>query len=179
MSSDLFFDLISIVAFNLRSIYANSDYIAYLISSLPSPSIFCFSEHWLHSYDLSCLRRLFPSFHSSIEVVKDHPYAFEPRLSRGSGGVAIMWHESLSSRISPVPVPRGERLVGIRLSSRPPVLLFSCYLPTRSGCTDLFKSVLDELDSCFTLYVGEILLFAGDFNADPGLHCRFLLSPGQ
>ena len=77
-----------------------------------------------------------------------------------------MWHESLSSRI---PVPRGERLVGIRLSSRPPVLLFSCYLPTRSGCTDLFKSVLDELDSCFTLYVGEILLFAGDFNADPGL----------
>ena len=59
--------------------------------------------------------------------------------------------------------PRNEKIVGIRLSSHPVVMLFSCYLPTRYGGTDPFKSVMDELDSCVTFYPGDVLLFASDF----------------
>ena len=60
-------------------------------------------------------------------------------------------------------------MVGIRFACDPLVVLFSCYLPTRSGCTDPFKNVMDLLDSCFSLYHNEVLLFSGDFNAAPGL----------
>ena len=49
------------------------------------------------------------------------------------------------------------------------MIIFSVYFPTRSGCTDHFKSVMDELDACLSLFPSETVIFAGDFNADPGL----------
>ena len=85
-------------------------------------------------------------------------------------GVAILWSPKLNDLISPITSPRNDRLLGIRIStfSRPTVV-FSVYLPCRSGGMDPFKSVMDELDSLFALFPDDIILFAGDFNANPGV----------
>ena len=41
------------------------------------------------------------------------------------------------------------------------------YLPTRSGCTDIFKEALDSLCVIVDMFSGRAF-FLGDFNADPG-----------
>lgn len=48
---------------------------------------------------------------------------------------------------------------------------FSVYLPSRSGCTDVFRESLDYLDSLINLYgIDNDIVVLGDFNADLGLH---------
>ena len=43
-------------------------------------------------------------------------------------------------------------MVGISLQAqRRPIRLLSVYLPTRTGCTDIFKESLDYLDSMINL----------------------------
>ena len=48
--------------------------------------------------------------------------------------------------------------------------IFSTYLPTRSGCTDIYKdTTLNHLNVIREKYSdNEILIFAGDMNADLG-----------
>ena len=123
----------------------------------------------VHFFDSSRIDYLFPIFQSAVEVVKDTYDSFERRLFWGCGGVAIMWHKSLNPLVSVIPFPLNEMIVGTRLSSSPVVSLFSCYLLTRSGGINPFKSVMHELDSCFNIYPSDVLLFAGDFNTDPEL----------
>jgi hypothetical protein len=93
-----------------------------------------------------------------------------PQFIRGHGGTAIMWHQSLDGAVVPLEVPKSDRLVGIRILAAPiDIVIFSVYLPCRSGCTENFRQVLDELDSAFLLYPQARIILAGDFNADPGL----------
>ena len=59
--------------------------------------------------------------------------------------------------------------MGITLDNKTSV--FSVYLPTRSGCTDNFKESLDTLQVIKEkLDPSGIVIFAGDLNADPGIH---------
>ena len=47
--------------------------------------------------------------------------------------------------------------------------IFSTYLPTRSGCTDIYKETLDHLNVIREKYSDNgILIFAGDMNGDLG-----------
>jgi hypothetical protein len=92
-----------------------------------------------------------------------------PRLLRGHGGCAIFWHDSLHHWVTPITSPKSDRIVGIRLSASPSDLVVFCvYLPSRLGCTEVFRQVLDELESSFLLYPNSRIVFAGDCNADPG-----------
>ncbi len=127
--------------------------------------MFCISEHWLYSYD-SILFKEFLAFDYSVQSVIDDP-VYVPKTIRGKGGVALMWSKSISSYVSSLTVPGSERITGIRIQNVPNDI-FPVYLPCRSGCTDHFKMVLDELDSAFDLYLDTIIIAAGDFNADLG-----------
>ena len=100
----------------------------------------------------------------------EEPHTYIPRFIRGRSRVAILWSLKLNDLVSPITSPRNDRSVGIRISTFPcPIVLFSVYLPCRSGGTDPFKSVMDELDSLFTLFPNDTILFACDFNANPGV----------
>ena len=62
-------------------------------------------------------------------------------------------------------------MVGISLQAQPrPICLLSVYLPTCTGCTDIFKESLDYLDSMINLlgYENDVFIL-GDMNADLGL----------
>ena len=160
--------LINLLSLNVRGLKANSDYVRLLLSDY-CPVILCICEHWLHSFESSLVPDLIGDYQFVIATVEE-PHAYIPRFIRGRSGVAILWSPELNDLIFPITSPRNDRLLGIRIStfSRPTVV-FSVYLPCRSGGTDPFKYVMDELDSLFTLFPDDIILFAGDFNANPGV----------
>ena len=136
------------------------------------PLIGCINEHWLHSFDQNFLASIHSDYHfvsSSVPNTETSSYMFSSTI-RGHGGVASLWHKSFDNFVVPIRSPRSDRLIGVRIRCQPvDLVIFSVYLPTRSGCTSLFTEVMDLLDSCFTLVPDAVIIFAGDFNADPGL----------
>ena len=161
--------IVNLLSFNVRGFKSNVDYIKRLISIYNNshPLVLCISEHWLYSYD-SVLLKEFTGFKYVLNSVKDDPL-YLPKSIRGKGGVALLWSDALSDHVSHFSFPSDDRIVGIRICCSPcDIILFSVYLPCRSGCTDNFKLVLDQLDSTFDLFPNVIILFAGDFNADLG-----------
>ena len=135
------------------------------------PLIGCINEHWLHSFDQNFLASIHSDYFvsSSVPNTETSSYMFSSTI-RGHGGVAILWHKSFDNFVVPIRSPRSDRLIGVRIRCQPvDLVIFSVYLPTRSGCTSLFTEVMDLLDSCFTLVPDAVIIFAGDFNADPGL----------
>ena len=166
--SNVFLHL-DLICFNLRGILPNRAYLHHLCSNYKA--IICLSEHWLHSFQSNIISNIHPDYLYDIECVpdcEDRNFCF-PRNLRGHGGVAILWHRSLNHVVKPVHFPRSERILGIRLLCFPiDLIIFSIYLPTRSGSTEPFQAELDVLDSAFIRYPECALLFSGDFNADIG-----------
>ncbi len=159
----------SLITFNARGIKSSCDYVNQILRDFSPYVICCINEHWLHTYDNHFLDNLFTNFKSTFECASEPRDSAIPRSVKGKGGVAILWHSALNHLVVPVSSPRSDRVVGVRICSTPAAVVFSVYLPTRSGCTDKFKSVMDELDVCISLYSSDVILFAGDFNADPGV----------
>ena len=93
-----------------------------------------------------------------------------PRLIRDHGGVALGWRSVLDTFVSPIPFVSSSRIIGIQLSLPQYTLyVISVYLPSRSGCTDVFKESLDQLDAILMLLPpGAEIVIMGDLNADLG-----------
>ena len=85
---------------------------------------------------------------------------------RGHGGVAICIHNKYEHLIEPIP-DGGNRIVGIRLNTTPPILILCVYLPCRGNSnTDLFQETLDELSEIIEKYKNKAnILLGGDMNA--------------
>lgn len=154
---------------NTRGIKTNKDYTTKLLHDL---EILALSEHWLHSFDLHTLGSIHKDFNyfASSPPPKEDTLACTPRLIRGSGGVALLWHRSLDNVIKKLPDLSNDRCVTIQLQSSPrPTCILSTYLPCRSGCTDAFKEALDYIDSIVMhLSFDNNVVILGDLNADPG-----------
>ena len=134
--------------------------------------ILAISEHWLHSYELHLLGLI----HTNFNYLASSPHPQEdsltctPRLIRGSGGVAVLWRKSLHNQVKKLTDFSNDRCVCIQLQSSPrPLVIISTYLPSRSGCTDLFKEALDYIDSTIMHFAFDNnVMVLGDLNADPG-----------
>ena len=121
-------------------------------------------------YDIDFLASINPRIHYVASSITESE-CYTPRLIiRGRSGFAILWHSSLDPLVSPVVQPKSDRMVGIKLCSSPhDIIIFSVYLPCRTGCADVFRQTLDTLQSTFLLFPTSIVIFTGDLNADPGL----------
>ena len=86
--------------------------------------------------------------------------------------MALGWHSRLYHLVSPTPIISTHQFIGIEIkTSRTPIQIFSVYLPSRSGCTDMFREALDNFNATMnslTSISNTVVL--GDFNADPGCH---------
>ena len=95
----------------------------------------------------------------------DHEFLV-PRNHRGHGGVAILWRKTLSD-VHKLSEFASHHHIGISVCNH--LKIFSTYLPTRSGCTDIYKETLDHLNVIREKYSDNgILIFAGDMNGDLG-----------
>ena len=95
----------------------------------------------------------------------DHEFLV-PHNRRGHGGVAILWWKILSD-VHKLTEFASHHHIGISVCNH--LKIFSTYLPTRSGCTDIYKEALDHLNVIREKYSDNgILIFAGEMNADIG-----------
>lgn len=77
-----------------------------------------------------------------------------------------MWPKCMDPMMSS---PRSDRIVDIRIKAKPiNFIIFSVYLPARSGSTEGFRDLLDLVDAAILHYCGEMVVIAGDLNADLG-----------
>uniref|UniRef100_A0A1X7VXM4 Endonuclease/exonuclease/phosphatase domain-containing protein n=1 Tax=Amphimedon queenslandica TaxID=400682 RepID=A0A1X7VXM4_AMPQE len=145
-STDIDFN-INFICFNMRGFKSNFNDLYYLCNS--SPSIILLSEHWLYNHESSKLNSVHPDYlvYSTSTPMKESWSYMLPRNIRGHGGVAILWHKSYEF-VSTLKHPKTERIIGIRVNTGLwSAVVFSLYLPTRSGCTTDFIKCLDILDS--------------------------------
>ena len=84
----------------------------------------------------------------------------------GHGGVAICIHNKYEHLIEPIP-DGGNRIVGMRLNTTPPILIVCVYLPCRGTSNKgLFQEHLDELSEILEKYKNKAnSLLGGDTNA--------------
>ena len=80
---------------NVRVIILKNDYV------LDDLDILAISEHWLYSYDLHLLGLSHTSFNytASSPQSQEDSLTCAPRLTRGFGGVALLWHKSLNNQV--------------------------------------------------------------------------------
>ena len=76
----------------------------------------------------------------------------------------------MDERVSSVPIISSSRMVGVEVNlPHGSLFVISVYLPSRSGCTDIFREALDQLDATISLLPpGSDIIIMGDFNADLG-----------
>ena len=144
---------------NAHGLISNCHYNSDLLS-LFDLDLIAISEHWLHDYDL------FEFIAVPSPCEEDNVYCV-PRLIRGHGGVALGWRVTLDERVSSVPIISSSRMVGVEINlPHGSLFVISVYLPSRSGCTDIFREALDATISL--LAPDSDVIIMGDFNADLG-----------
>ena len=156
---------LSIAAWNSRGLVAS---VPYLRELMRSNDIICLSEHWLISNRLNSLGEISDDF-NVIARASAHSDASKYGITRGQGGVAILWRKSLSG-ISPMEQITHDRVCGIRTQTDSGLVLniYSVYLPS-PGCCDNFEVAIDEIAEVInTGETGTCTLLCGDFNADMG-----------
>ena len=156
---------LSITTWNSRGLVAS---IPYLRELMRSNDVICLSEHWLHSNRLTCLEEISDQFNVIARASKQSDASMYG-ISRGQGGVAIMWRKSMKG-ISPITEITHDRICGIRVQSKKGLVLniYSVYMPS-PGCSGNFDEVLDELSEVIqTGERGVCNILCGDFNADIG-----------
>ncbi|CAI8020327.1 hypothetical protein GBAR_LOCUS12161, partial [Geodia barretti] len=161
---------------NVRGLSSNLCYINHLLDHF-SPDVIALSELWLHDYNLHSIHQISSNYKFIVACPprQEHPRYCTPLLLRGHGGVAIGWHSRIDHLLSPTPIISNHRLIGLSIQTHTSpthqLSIFSVYLPSRSGCTDSFREVLDELSATMDLLpsLAEVIIL-GDINADPGCH---------
>ena len=142
--------------------------ILYLRTLLKQCDIITINEHWLHVNKLNKLTEISDEFHVFARS-SNYSGADSFGISRGQGGIAIMWRKSIGG-ISPVTNIIHDRFCAIRIEtySHCVFYLFSIYLPDVSSKDD-YKTCIDELSGAIdSLEEGSLVMLCGDFNGDVG-----------
>ena len=93
------------------------------------------------------------------EILKGRPY----------GGIAILWHNSLSCDIKKVCIA-SKRLCGIVIKGQYNLLLLNCYMPCDNGSksyvNEEFMQTCDTMELTVARHLAHQVLIGGDMNAD-------------
>ena len=163
--------LLNLCCYNARGLSSSTHYIQDILKRLNIDFI-AISEHWLHNYNLKLIHQLSDKYKFvAVPSTQDEDSVHcVPRLIKGHGGVALGWRSTLDDYVSLIPFVSSCRMVGVKCDlSQRPLFIISTYLPSRSGCTDIFKETLDQLEAAILLLPpGAEIIIMGDLNADLG-----------
>ena len=155
-------DSITITTWNCRGLTNAIPYIDHLIES--GSDVIALTEHWLWPYHLNRLEEISPQYTgfgvSSTKLNESSD------LSRGCGGVGIIWKKSLP--ILPVTQITSDRFCVVQLlppDSARSLYIVSVYLPSSNYSAEEFSDFLSELQNAVSILQqsGQVIL-AGDFN---------------
>ena len=125
-------------------------------------------EHFLLEKNLHRLKKYFPQY--EIFSLSAYKNTVQINSGRPSGGLAFLYHPSLSKFISRVTCPNSYRVQGLKLNlPNDPYIFINCYFPVdnRNDAIDDLINVLQDIkyivDSCEPNCKVVLL---GDLNAD-------------
>ena len=84
----------------------------------------------------------------------------------GKGGVALLWHKKLNSRVTPLSFD-DDRIIGLQLEISPSlnIYVFQVYLPCSNHPVARFYEYIDKLSNLLGLYAEKgLVLIMGDLN---------------
>ena len=154
---------LNVTSWNCRGL---SSAVLYLQVLADKSDIISISEHWLWPFELHTLNSILPGY--SSYGCSDKRLSESSTLSRGCGGVAILWRSSLS--VSPVTAVNSDRCVAVQVHLTDCSLsIISVYLPSSEYPLDVYKEHLLELENTISALQSDgPVLVTGDFNAHLG-----------
>ena len=158
---------VRLTTWNCRGLNSGEPYIHQLAEE--GCDIIAISEHWLWPFESNRLCQIHPSF--TAELKTDPRLNENSTLSRGCGGVGLMWRKSLNA--TPIPSISSDRICGIRISlSRPDkagLSVFGVYLPCADVGIESYCEHLVELENLISDSQHHVpVVIVGDFNAHLG-----------
>ena len=129
-------ETLTLVTINIEGFHGNQVYLQTLSNRA---DILLLQEHRLHTFEKHKLDDFLPDYVCLTKCFDDCIVQDLIMRHRGHGGVAICIHNKYEHLIKPIP-DGGNRIVGIRLNTTPPILILCVYLPCRGNSnTDLFQ----------------------------------------
>ena len=143
-----------------------SSAVPYLQVLADTSDIISISAHWLWPFELHTIDSILPGY--SSYGCSDKRLSEFSTLSRGCGGVAILWRSYLS--ISPVTAVNSDCCVAVQVHMTDCSLsIISVHLPSSEYLLDVYKEHLLELvNTTSALQSDSPVLVTGDFNAHLG-----------
>ena len=158
---------IGITTWNCRGEETSQPYIRNLMDN--GSDVIILSEHWLWPFEMHKLKEINPEF--DAECVTDSRLNETSSLTRGCGGVGILWKKSFD--VTPIGEIDSDRICGIRMRLTYPetkeLTILGVYSPCADAGIEKYVQVLCELERLISegQRLGPVLL-GGDFNAHLG-----------
>ena len=155
--------VLRVTAWNCRGFFKSLPYLQHLTSN---HDILILSEHWLWPYELHKFNEVHPDF-TGLGIA-DNRLNEDSNLTRGCGGVGIIWRNNLAA--DPVRT-NADRLfaVQLQLPTLESISVIGVYLPPTDHPLDTYREYLMELEGLVSSlqHCGPVLIM-GDFNAHLG-----------
>ena len=155
-------DRIKIAAWNCRGVANAHPYLNQLISN--GSDVIILSEHWLWPFQLNQLQDIHPSYAGF--GFADKRLNEKSHLTKGCGGVGIIWRKSLP--IIPMTKIVSDRFCAVQLQPENPaenVYIIGVYLPSCNHSMEDFAEYLADLENTIsTLQPTGRIILAGDLN---------------
>ena len=161
---------VSIVTWNCRGLHNAKPYIADLIES--EVDIIILQEHWLWPFELSTLGSIHPQY--DFTAISDKRLHASSDLTRGCGGVAILWNKALTC--IPISVLDSDRVCGVRLllpsvkgQAQHYLTILGVYMPSADQPQEVYTSYLETVEHAVSQFSNDgPLVLMGDLNAHLG-----------
>ena len=122
---------INIVAWNCRGVSSGLPYAETLAEHA---DVLILSEHWLWPFELHKLNDIHPCMEG--HAVSDKRLTAECGLSKGCGGIGIIWKKHL--HVAPILNVKSDRICAVTIGGcNASILVIGVYLPTTDSPTDM------------------------------------------
>ena len=155
---------LSFATWNATGLMSGASYVSHLLGR-HQLQILGLSEHWLNSSNLHFLSSIHKDYLAYGVIDKDLRTLGCRTI--GKGGVAIMWHRSLNSCVTPLDID-SDRICGIqyKLSANMYIYVLQVYVPCSSHSIFIYWDFIDYLQTIISMYSQHgVVIVMGDFNA--------------
>ena len=159
---------VKITTWNCRGLGNSEPYLRHLSNS---SQVILLQEHWLWPFELQKLSSVLPEFSATGKA--DSRLTEHYNVTRGCGGVAILWNKSID--ISPLTVYTNNRICGVEIQlpendNINKIIIYNIYCPSSDYTFDTYEQCINDLEEEINSHLSEstAIVIAGDFNAHLG-----------
>ena len=153
---------LKLITCNIEGAISNKNYLQKLCKS---NHIICIQEHWLWEFQKHWLDENIPDLqiYSRCHDSNDNIQSFN--IPRGRSGVAIMWQNCISDKLSKLDVGN-ERVIAIEVNLNTKLCIINAYMPTNKSDSEFgYRECLDVIHDIIRRYEpSHTIVLCGDLN---------------